>query len=242
MITMNDMNDNNIVSIRNLTKKYGVVEALKNVDLDIPRNAIVGLLGPNGSGKTTMIKVLVGLLNQYEGSVIIDGKELGQETKELVAYLPDRDYLSNAWTFNDAIEYFKDFYDDFDVAKANRLIDELKIPRNVRFKALSKGTREKLQLILVLSRNAKLYIFDEPIAGVDPVARDLVFKLITDNRAKDSTVIISTHLIMDCEQYLDYVVFIKEGQIVLRNDANKLRESTGKSINDVFKELFRYDR
>ena len=242
MKTMNDMNDNNIVSIRNLTKKYGVVEALKNVDLDIPRNAIVGLLGPNGSGKTTMIKVLVGLLNQYEGSVIIDGKELGQETKELVAYLPDRDYLSNAWTFNDAIEYFKDFYDDFDVAKANRLIDELKIPRNVRFKALSKGTREKLQLILVLSRNAKLYIFDEPIAGVDPVARDLVFKLITDNRAKDSTVIISTHLIMDCEQYLDYVVFIKEGQIVLRNDANKLRESTGKSINDVFKELFRYDR
>lgn len=242
MITMNDINENNIVSIKNLTKKYGVVEALKNIDLDIPRNAIVGLLGPNGSGKTTMIKVLVGLLNQYEGSVIIDGKELGQETKELVAYLPDRDYLSNAWTFNDAIEYFKDFYDDFDVAKANRLIDELKIPRNVRFKALSKGTREKLQLILVLSRNAKLYIFDEPIAGVDPVARDLVFKLITENRAEDSTVIISTHLIMDCEQYLDYVVFIKEGQIVLRNDANKLRESTGKSINDVFKELFRYDR
>lgn len=242
MKTMNDINENNIVSIKNLTKKYGVVEALKNVDLDIPRNAIVGLLGPNGSGKTTMIKVLVGLLNQYEGSVIIDGKELGQETKELVAYLPDRDYLSNAWTFNDAIEYFKDFYDDFDVEKANRLIDELKIPRNVRFKALSKGTREKLQLILVLSRNAKLYIFDEPIAGVDPVARDLVFKLITENRSEDSTVIISTHLIMDCEQYLDYVVFIKEGQIVLRNDANKLRESTGKSINDVFKELFRYDR
>lgn len=242
MITMNDINGNNIVSIKNLTKKYGVVEALKNIDLDIPRNAIVGLLGPNGSGKTTMIKVLVGLLNQYEGSVIIDGKELGQETKKLVSYLPDRDYLSNAWTFNDAIEYFKDFYDDFDVEKANRLIDELKIPRNVRFKALSKGTREKLQLILVLSRNAKLYIFDEPIAGVDPVARDLVFKLITENRAEDSTVIISTHLIMDCEQYLDYVVFIKEGQIVLRNDANKLRESTGKSINDVFKELFRYDR
>ncbi len=242
MITMNDINENNIVSIKNLTKKYGVVEALKNIDLDIPRNAIVGLLGPNGSGKTTMIKVLVGLLNQYEGSVIIDGKELGQETKKLVSYLPDRDYLSNAWTFNDAVEYFKDFYDDFDVEKANRLIDELKIPRNVRFKALSKGTREKLQLILVLSRNAKLYIFDEPIAGVDPVARDLVFKLITENRAEDSTVIISTHLIMDCEQYLDYVVFIKEGQIVLRNDANKLRESTGKSINDVFKELFRYDR
>ncbi|MCR5423067.1 MAG: ABC transporter ATP-binding protein [Bacilli bacterium] len=239
---MNDINENNIVSIKNLTKKYGVVEALKNIDLDIPRNAIVGLLGPNGSGKTTMIKVLVGLLNQYEGSVIIDGKELGQETKKLVSYLPDRDYLSNAWTFNDAVEYFKDFYDDFDVEKANRLIDELKIPRNVRFKALSKGTREKLQLILVLSRNAKLYIFDEPIAGVDPVARDLVFKLITENRAEDSTVIISTHLIMDCEQYLDYVVFIKEGQIVLRNDANKLRESTGKSINDVFKELFRYDR
>ena len=112
---MNDINENNIVSIKNLTKKYGVVEALKNIDLDIPRNAIVGLLGPNGSGKTTMIKVLVSLLNQYEGSVKIDGKELGQETKKLVAYLPDRDYLSNAWTFNDAIEYFKDFYDDFDV-------------------------------------------------------------------------------------------------------------------------------
>ena len=239
---MNENFTDNIVSIKNLTKRYGAFVALNNINLDIPKNKIVGLLGPNGSGKTTMIKVLVNLLNQYEGEVSIDGKPLGIETRNVVAYLPDLDYLSNTWTFNDAIEYYSDFYKDFDKNKALRLVDELKIPKNVRFKALSKGTREKLQLILVLSRNAKLYIFDEPIAGVDPVARDLVFKLITENRAEDSTIIISTHLILDCEQYLDYVVFIKEGQIVLRNDAKVLKESTGKDINDVFKELFSYAR
>ena len=236
------MSEENIISIKNLTKKYGNFTALNNVSVDFPKNQIIGLLGPNGSGKTTLIKVLVNLLQQYEGEISIDGHAPSTESKKVVSYLPDRDYLSNSWTFNDAIEYFSDFYDDFDKAKAIRLIEELKIPKDVKFKALSKGTREKLQLVLVLSRNAKVYIFDEPIAGVDPVARDLVFKLITENHAEGSSVIISTHLILDCQEYLDYVVFLKEGQIALRSDAVKLRQTTGKTINDVFKEVFAYAR
>ena len=234
--------DENIIEIKNVSKKYGNFLALKNISVDFPSNQIIGLLGPNGSGKTTLIKVLTNLLKQYEGDILIDGKKPSIETAKVVSYLPDRDYLSNTWTFNDAIEYFSDFYEDFDKAKAIRLIDELKIPKDVRFKALSKGTREKLQLVLVLSRNAKVYIFDEPIAGVDPVARDLVFKLITENRAEGSSVIISTHLIMDCEEYLDYVVFLKEGEIALRSECAKLRQATGKTINDIFKEVFAYAR
>lgn len=229
-----------VINVRGLTKKYSNIVALKNIDLDIPKGQIVGLLGPNGSGKTTFIKVLANLLMKYEGEVKIDGKELGIETKKIVSYLPDKDYLDNNWTFKDAIEYFNDFYDDFDVQKANKLINELGIPTNMKFKALSKGTREKLQLILVLSRQAKVYLFDEPIAGVDPVARDIVFKLITENINKEACAIISTHLILDIEEYLDYVIFIKNGEVVLRNDAKKLKESTGKTINEVFKEVFRY--
>ena len=231
-----------IITIDGLTKKYGNYIAINNIKVDFPKNKIIGLLGPNGSGKTTLIKILVNLLTQYEGNVLIDGKKLGIETKKIVSYLPDKDYLSNDWTFETAINYFKDFYEDFDEEKARRLVDELKIPKNVKFKALSKGTREKFQLILVLSRNAKVYVFDEPIAGVDPVARDLVFKLISENIAKEATVIISSHLISDLEQYLDYIVFLKEGQIVLRSDASKLRLATGKTINEVFKEVFSYER
>lgn len=234
------MEDNNIVSIRSLTKKYSGFVALKNIDLDIPKGKIIGLLGPNGSGKTTFIKVLSSLLKKYEGVIRIDGKELGVETKKIVAYLPDKDYLDKNWTFKDAVQYFKDFFEDFDVEKANKLVEELRIPTNVKFKALSKGTREKLQLILVLSRKAKIYLFDEPIAGVDPVARDIVFKLITENIEEDASAIISTHLILDIEDYLDFVIFIKNGEVVLRNDAKKLKESTGKTINEVFKEVFRY--
>lgn len=232
--------ENNIVSIKGLTKKYSNFVALKNIDLEIPKGKIIGLLGPNGSGKTTFIKVLANLLMKYNGEVKIDAKELGVETKKIVAYLPDKDCLDKNWTFRDAISYFKDFYEDFDVEKAHKLIRKLNIPIDKKFKALSKGTREKLQLILVLSRKAKLYLFDEPIAGVDPVARDIVFKLITENMDKDASAIISTHLILDIEEYLDFVIFLKDGEVVLRNDAKKLKESTGKTINEVFKEVFRY--
>ncbi len=235
-----NINDS-IISINNLTKKYGNFTALKNVCLDFPKGQIIGLLGPNGSGKTTMIKVLVNLLMQYEGDVLIDGFKPGLDSKKVISYLPDRDYLSDKWTFNDAIEYFGDFYEDFDKQRAYKLIVELRIPVDIKFKALSKGTREKLQLILMLSRRAKVYIFDEPIAGVDPVARDLVFKLITENHDEGSTIIISTHLILDIEKYLDYVVFLKRGEVALRSDVNKLKEATGKEINEVFKEIFRYD-
>ena len=177
---------------------------------------------------------------KYNGNIKIDGNQLGVETKKIVAYLPDKDCLDKNWTFKDAIAYFKDFYEDFDIEKANKLIRELNIPIDKKFKALSKGTREKLQLILVLSRKAKLYLFDEPIAGVDPVARDIVFKLITENIEKDASAIISTHLILDIEEYLDFVIFLKNGEVVLRNDAKKLKDSTGKTINEVFKEVFRY--
>lgn len=232
--------ENNIIEIRNLNKYYGDFLALNNIDLDIPCGNIVGLLGPNASGKTTLLKVLANLLMKYDGSVKIDGKKIGIETKKIVSYLPDKDYLDNNWTFIDACEYFKTFYEDFDMEKAFKLVKQLEIPEKTKFKKLSKGTREKLQLILVLSRNAKVYLFDEPIAGVDPVARDIVFKLITDNISKDATAIITTHLILDIEEYLDYVIFIKKGEIVLRNDARKLKESTGKTINEVFKEVFRY--
>ncbi len=234
------MENYDIVTIKGLTKKYSNFVALKNIDLEIPKGKIIGLLGPNGSGKTTFIKVLANLLMKYNGIIKIDGKEIGLETKKIVAYLPDKDCLDKNWTFKDAIAYFKDFYEDFDIEKANKLIRELNIPIDKKFKALSKGTREKLQLILVLSRKAKLYLFDEPIAGVDPVARDIVFKLITENIEKDASAIISTHLILDIEEYLDFVIFLKNGEVVLRNDAKKLKESTGKTINEVFKEVFRY--
>lgn len=234
------MEDNIIVSIKGLTKKYGNFVALNDLEIEIPKGKIIGLLGPNGSGKTTFIKVLAGLLMKYEGQILIDGKTIGIETKKVVSYLPDKEFLDKNWTFKDAIEYFKAFFDDFDEQKAYKLINELKIPTDAKFKALSKGTREKLQLILILSRKAKLYLFDEPIAGVDPVARDIVFKLITENIDPEASAIISTHLILDIEEHLDYVIFIKEGQIVLRNDVTKLRESTGKTINEVFKEVFRY--
>lgn len=234
------MENTNIVTIKGLTKKYSNFVALKNIDLEIPKGKIIGLLGPNGSGKTTFIKVLANLLMKYNGNIKIDGNQLGVETKKIVAYLPDKDCLDKNWTFKDAIAYFKDFYEDFDIEKANKLIRELNIPIDKKFKALSKGTREKLQLILVLSRKAKLYLFDEPIAGVDPVARDIVFKLITENIEKDASAIISTHLILDIEEYLDFVIFLKNGEVVLRNDAKKLKDSTGKTINEVFKEVFRY--
>lgn len=232
--------NNPIISLNNLTKKYGSFTALNNVNLDFPRGKIIGLLGPNGSGKTTMIKLICDLLKKYDGEIKIDGIKPSIETKKIVSYLPDRFCLPEKFNVNQIIEYYKDFFEDFDVEKAKKLIQELGIDLNNNFSHLSKGTKEKLQIILVLSRKAKVYIFDEPIAGVDPAARDVIFKLILNSKEKESTIIICTHLISEVENILDYAIFLKNGQVSLRGDVNVIRENSGKTLNEVFKDVFYY--
>lgn len=229
-----------IISIKNLTKKYGNFIALNNISIDLPKGKIIGLLGPNGSGKTTLIKVLTCLLRKYDGKVLIDNKNLGLETKKIVSYLPDRNVLPSKMTIEEIVEYFNDFFEDFDANKARNLLINLQIDLNKKFSQLSKGMKEKVQLSLVLSRNAKVYIFDEPIAGVDPAARDVIFELILNSKSQDSTIIICTHLISEVENILDYAVFIKDGVITLRNDVSKIKESSGKTLNEIFKEVYHY--
>jgi len=229
-----------IISIRSLTKKYGDFVALDNVSLEIPKGKIIGLLGPNGSGKTTLIKVLTCLLNKYEGKVLIDGNELGIETKKIVSYLPDRNVLPGKMKIKDIVEYFGDFFDDFEKDYAIKLLTSLDIDLNRKFCQLSKGMKEKVQLALVLSRKAKLYIFDEPIAGVDPAARDVIFELIMNSKREEASIIICTHLISEVESILDYAIFLKNGVVTLRNDVESIRLNSGKSLNEIFKEVYHY--
>jgi ABC-2 type transport system ATP-binding protein len=233
-------NEDVIVHIEGLSKSYGSKLALNNLSLDLYRGKIVGLLGPNGCGKTTLLKLLANLLTQYDGTILINGFKPGPETKSMISYLPDRNYLSETWTAEDAITFFKDFYNDFDEKRARFLITKLSIDLNAKFKTLSKGTKEKLQLILVLSRKAQLYLFDEPIAGVDPASRDLIFDLILENYNKDATVIISTHLIYDVEKILDYAIFIKNGQVLRYGDVKQIVAQTNKSLEELFKEDFKW--
>ena len=233
------METNNLIKINNLTKLYSNTVALSNVNLELPKGKIIGLLGPNGSGKTTLIKIITNLLSQYQGEVYIDGQKPGVYTKSIISYLPDVNYLDEKWNGNQAIDFFKDFYQDFDENKARSLLNKLEIPVNKRLKELSKGTKEKLQLILVLSRNAKLYIFDEPIAGVDPATRDLIFDLILENYNKEASIIISTHLIAEVERILDEIVFLKNGQVVLSGNAEEIRKENNKSIDELFREIFK---
>ena len=229
-----------IISVKSLTKKYGNFIALNNITLDFPKGKIIGLLGPNGSGKTTLIKVITSLLNKYNGEVLVDGKKIGIETKKIVSYLPDRNVLPSKMKINEIIDYFSDFINDFDSDKARKLLISLQIDLNRKFCELSKGMKEKVQLALVLSRNAKVYIFDEPIAGVDPAARDVIFELILNSKKEDATIIICTHLISEVETILDYAVFLKNGVVTLRNDVDKIRETSGKSLNEIFKEVYHY--
>lgn len=228
-----------MVHVETLTKKYGDTIALNNVTLDLYRGKVVGLLGPNGCGKTTFIKLLANLLNQYDGKIMINGKAPGPETKAIISYLPDRNFISDTWNSKMAIAFYKDFYADFNEEKATHLIKKIGINPLMKFREMSKGTKEKLQLILVLSRTALLYLFDEPIAGVDPAARDVIFELILENYNKEATVIISTHLIYDVEKILDYVVFLRNGFVTRYGDVNTIRENTQKSIELLFKEDFR---
>ena len=229
----------NILECKNLTKTFGGKTALDNVNLTLGRGRIVGLLGPNGSGKTTLIKTICKLLVPDGGEILINGIKPGIETKAMISYLPDRGYFSPNMNTNELIGFFTDFYVDFRPDTAWKMIENLGINPNERLKTLSKGTLEKVQLIMVMSRRAKLYLLDEPIGGVDPAARDYIINNIIDNYSEDATVLISTHLVTDVEKILDDVIFIRDGQITLHESVDELREREGKSVDAIFREVFR---
>lgn len=229
----------NILECENLSKCFGTAKALDSVTLNIPQGRIVGLLGPNGSGKTTFIKICNGLLTPTLGKIRIGGFEPGVETKKIVSYLPERTYLNNWMKVSEILSFFKDFYSDFNIDKAYDMLGRLKINADTRLKTLSKGTKEKIQLILVMSREAKLYMLDEPIGGVDPAARDYILDTIIKNYSENATVIISTHLISDIEKILDDIIFLKDGQVMLYKTVDEVRDESGKSIDALFREVFR---
>ena len=228
-----------ILECRDLTKRYGKATALEGVNLTVEPGRVVGLLGPNGSGKTTLIKLANGLLTPTGGEILIDGMKPGPESKALVAYLPDRDYLADWMTPGQQMDFFADFYQDFDREKAQTMMDRLGIDQSQKFKQLSKGTREKVQLILVMSRSAKLYLLDEPIGGVDPATRDFILDTIIRNYNPEAAVIISTHLIADVEQVLDDVIFLQNGHVALQSPVDTIREERGMSVDQYFREVFR---
>ena len=231
--------ENNILACRNLWKSYGKKEALKGLNLSIDRGRIVGLLGPNGSGKTTLIKLICGLLTPTDGGIFVDKKEIGVETKKVVSYLPERTYIPDWMKVTDILDMFEDFYPDFKRERALQMLESLNINPADKIKTLSKGTKEKVQLILVMSRDADLYLLDEPIAGVDPAARDYILKTIITNYNENATVIISTHLITDIETVLDEVVMIKNGELVMHKTVDEIREENGMSVDQLFREVFR---
>ena len=228
-----------LLTCSNLCRSFGNVKALQDVNLNLSSGKIIGLLGPNGSGKTTLIKILNGLLQPTSGEVRIAGNLPGVETKEIVSYLPDRGYFPEWMRVGDMIEMFADFYDDFDVAKADEMCRALGLQPQMKIKTLSKGTKEKMQLMLVMSRKAKLYLLDEPIAGVDPAAREFIMRTILTNYSEDATVLISTHLILDVEKVLDEAVFLREGRIVLHESVDSIRDRTNGSVDQLFREMFR---
>ncbi len=227
------------VEIQNLTKEYGKVKALDNISLHLKKGCIIGLLGPNGSGKTTLIKLLNGLIQPTSGSLFFDGNGVGVYSKARISYLPDQNYVNEYLTVDELVTMFSDFYDDFNKEKVEKLIGQLELPRDKKIKALSKGTKEKVQLCLVMSRDAELYLLDEPIGGVDPLARDYILETIITNYNPDATVVISTHLIQDVENILDEVIMIKKGSILLEESVDNIRERTGKSVNELFKEMMK---
>lgn len=227
------------IEINNITKEFGTLTALDGVSLELEKGQIVGLLGPNGSGKTTLIKILNGLLTPTAGNVTINGMEPGVGTKRIVAYLPDRNALPDYMTTAQLMELYQDFFTDFNRDKAETMIGELGIDLKQQMKKMSKGTREKLQLCLVMAREADVYLLDEPIGGVDPATRDYILRTIIANYNEDAVVLISTHLISDIETVLDDVVFLKEGKIVLHKKAEDIREETGESVDQLFREVFR---
>ena len=228
-----------LICCKDLTKAYGSRVALQGVDLTLGRGRIVGLLGPNGSGKTTLIKILCGLLRPSLGQVLIDGQSPGPYTKSIVSYLPDRMYFADWMKATDLFDFFTDFYADFDRQKAIDMCRSLGVNPTDRIKTMSKGTKEKVQLVMVMARKAQLYLLDEPIAGVDPAAREFILNTILTNYNEEGTVLISTHLISDIERVLDEVIFLQNGRITLHNSVDNIREQEGKSVDALFREMFR---
>ena len=228
-----------LIECRGLYKSYGLRPALSGVDLAVGPGRIVGLLGPNGSGKTTLIKLLCGLLQPTRGELAVDGSLVGPYTKSVVSYLPDRMYFADWMKASDLFDLFRDFYSDFQYEKAIDMCRSLGVEPGDRLKSMSKGTKEKVQLVLVMARNARLYLLDEPIAGVDPAARDFILRTILTNYNEEGTVLISTHLISDVEKVLDEAIFLKEGKIMLHATVDDIREREGKSVDALFREIFR---
>jgi ABC-2 type transport system ATP-binding protein len=228
-----------ILECKNLSKKFSNFSALSDVNLTLERGRIIGLLGPNGSGKSTLLKIINGLLVADCGTVEIAGMKPGIETKKIISYLPERTYLPDWMKVSDAIDFFNDFYEDFDINKASNMLERLQIDTSKRLKTLSKGTKEKVQLILVMSRKADLYCLDEPIGGVDPASRDYILNTIITNYNENATILISTHLISDIENILDEVIFIKNGNVTLHSSVDDIRTKEGKSIDSLFREVFK---
>lgn len=231
---------NPILECSGLSKQYtSGCYALNNLNLSLERGQIIGLLGPNGSRKTTFIKLINDLLTPTSGQILIDGKLPGVDTKAMISYLPERTHLDQTMKIKDLIKYFADFYEDFRTERAFTMLKDLNIDQNSRLKNLSKGTKEKVQLILVMSRDAKLYILDEPIGGVDPAARDYILHTILNNYNEEATILLSTHLIHDIESILDQVIFIRQGQLVLNASVDEVRMEQGKSVDSLFREVFK---
>lgn len=228
-----------LLECQRLTKKYNNFYALSNFDLTLKRGEIVGLLGPNGSGKTTLIKLITGLLTPTDGRVMVNSMAPGAETKKVVSYLPEHSYLNDHMRVDDILNYFIDFYEDFDSERAIQMLNSLEIDTHYRLSTLSKGTKEKVQLVMVMSRKAQLYILDEPIGGVDPAARDYILHTILTNYDENATILLSTHLITDIENILDRVLFIQNGQLTLNQTVDEIRTKWGKSVDGLFREVFK---
>lgn len=228
-----------LLQCKNITKNYGDKEILKNINLTISSSKIIGLLGKNGTGKTTLIKLINGLLTPNTGEILVNGKPLGIESKLSISYLPERTYLDKSMTVNDTVKYFTEFYQNFNPEKAYKLLKDLNLDCNQKLQKMSKGMQEKVQLVLVMSREADLYILDEPLGGVDPATRDYILDTILSNFKDGSSVLISTHLISDIERILDEVIFIDSGKIILQEDADTLRNKEKESIDEIFRRKFK---
>ena len=228
-----------LLKIKNLSKSFDKKLVLDDISLDINKGKIIGLLGKNGAGKTTLIKLINDLLTPDNGEILVNGKNIGVESKKVISYLPERTYLNKQMKVSEVIEFFKDFYDDFDPEKAKKLLKDLELDINEHLSKMSKGMQEKVDLVLVMSRKADLYILDEPLGGVDPATRDYILDTILSNYNENSSVIISTHLISDIERILDEVVFIDKGKIILHSDADELRNKENSSIDEIFRRMFK---
>lgn len=228
-----------LLKCKNISKKYGEVEVLKDINLTISKGKIIGLLGKNGTGKTTLIKLINDLLVPTTGEILVDGKPIGIESKRIISYLPERTYLDKSMTIEKTLNFFSEFYDNFDRKKAEKLLNDLSLSKKLKISKMSKGMQEKLQLVLVMSRNADLYILDEPLGGVDPATRDYILDTILNNFNEGASVIISTHLISDIERILDEVIFLDKGRIILQSDTDELRKKESSSIDEIFRRQFK---